>query len=90
MVSAFDINEFQFVIKEDLFGLGYKRLDVSNLFGSDKASSVIQNESPAASLLFPMGAPDQKKKGITGQVISNLNFCLDRNIPLFRDYFCFS
>ncbi len=72
------------MIKEDLFGLGYKRLDVSNLFGSDKTSSVIQNESPAANLLFPMGAPDQKKKGITGQVISNLNFGPNRNFQLFR------
>ena len=74
MVSAFDINEFQFVIKEDLFGLGYKRLDVSNLFGNENSSKAIVNESPAASLLFPMGVPGQKKKGITGQVIKYFNF----------------
>ena len=70
MVSAFDINEFQFVIKEDMFGLGYKRLDVSNLFGNENSAKAIVNESPAASLLFPMGVPGQKKKGITGQVIN--------------------
>jgi len=52
-----------------MFGLGYKRLDVSNLFGNENSAKAIVNESPAASLLFPMGVPGQKKKGITGQVI---------------------
>jgi hypothetical protein len=68
-VSTFDVNEFQFEIKEDLFGLGYKRLDVGNMFGTG-ASSTFTGESPAASLLFPM-VPDQaksSKKAIKGQV----------------------
>ncbi|CAF0703112.1 unnamed protein product [Brachionus calyciflorus] len=65
-VSTFDINDFQFEIKEDFFGLGYKRLDVGNLFGKSDTNSLV-NESPAASLLFPMGANTTKKKGITGQ-----------------------
>lgn len=67
-VSTFDVNDFQFDIKEDLFGLGYKRLDVGNLFG--KPETLVE-ESPAASLLFPMAANQIKnnKKGMSGHVI---------------------
>lgn len=72
LVSTFDINEFQFVIKEDLFGLGYKRLNVASLFGQQQQqNSAVINESPAANLLFPQGpggAQKGSKKGITGQV----------------------
>lgn len=77
-MSTFDIGQFQFEIKEDLFGLGYKRLDVGNLFGTTKESGGQNSvkESPAASLLFPMmsGANEKKinKKGFTGQV--NIHF----------------
>lgn len=50
------MNEFQFEIKEDLFELGYKRLDVQDLFSnkSSSKSTEVVSESPAASLLFPM------------------------------------
>lgn len=72
LVSCYDVNEFQFEIKEDLFGLGYKRLDVDNLFGNKTGgSSMTVMESPAASLLFPMIPQGQKqgsKKTIKGQV----------------------
>jgi hypothetical protein len=45
--------------------LGYKRLDVSSFFGNDTEKTV--QESPAASLLFPMGNQKKiNKKGITG------------------------
>ena len=74
-MSTFDVNEFKFEIKEDLFGLGYKRLDVGNLFNYNKNSSNSQNisESPATNLLFPMIPENQKtnKKGIGGHVIIN-------------------
>jgi hypothetical protein len=66
LVSTFDVNEFQFEVKEDLFGIGYKRLDVSAFFGGNSAPE----ESPAASLLFPMMNNNQKKinkRGISGQ-----------------------
>lgn len=53
------MNEFQFEIKEDLFGLGYKRLDVTNIFNHN--TSITAQESPAASLLFPMLEGSQKK-----------------------------
>ena len=73
LVGTFDINEFQFEIKEDLFGLGYKRLDVGNLFIHNAGNQV--EESPAASLLFPMMKNQAKvnKKAISGQVSSFLN-----------------
>ena len=62
------MNEFQFEIKEDLFGLGYKRLDVANLFnhGSGNGLGVV-HESPAASLLFPM-IEEKSKKGKPGMM----------------------
>ena len=70
LVGQFDVNEFQFEIKEDVFGLGYKRLDVKNLFSHNDATTSAVNESPAASLLFPM--IDKKPKatagGMRGQV----------------------
>ncbi len=31
LVSNFDVDEFRFEVKEDVFGLGYKRLDVAGL-----------------------------------------------------------
>ena len=49
-MSTFDINEFKFEIKEDRFGIGYKRLDVGSLFGGGGSSRL---ESAAAALLFP-------------------------------------
>jgi hypothetical protein len=70
LVSTFDVNEFQFEIKEDLFGLGYKRLDVGGMFGKSSSSN-FESESPAASLLFPMvsdRAKTSNKKAIKGQV----------------------
>jgi hypothetical protein len=76
LVGQFDLNEFQFVIKEDLFGLGYKRLDVKNLFSHNDSSKSAIDESPAASLLFPM--IDKKPKatagGMRGQV-RNIRNC---------------
>lgn len=48
-----------------MFGLGYKRLDVSSFFGNNNQTA--EQESPAASLLFPMGNQKKiNKKGITG------------------------
>lgn len=68
-MSTYDVNQFQFEIKEDQFGLGYKRLDVGSLFGHSSSSTAV-TESPAASLLFPMMDKKQKinKKGISGHV----------------------
>jgi hypothetical protein len=68
LVSTYDVNQFQFDIKEDLFGLGYKRLDVGNLFNYEngennksKTSSNTIGESPAAALLFPMVDKNKNK-----------------------------
>ena len=79
MVSNFDVNEFQFEIKEDVFGLGYKRLDVSNLFNQNHTSSAVQ-ESPAASLLFPMieGQKKGNKYAMSGQVILKKIYVFNR------------
>lgn len=66
-------DEFQFEVKEDFFGLGYKRLDVNSLLGKGggEASSGASFESPAASLLFPSINKNEKKinkKGFSGHV----------------------
>ena len=72
LVSTFDINEFQFEIKEDLFGLGYKRLNVDSLFGQDSQSANGSKEiaTSMANLLFPTLADSGKKtsKTIAGSV----------------------
>lgn len=75
LVSNYDVNEFFFEVKEDLFGLGYKRLDVANMFSHDKSQSSVQ-ESPAASLLFPMIDCKKKgnKSGMTGQAFGTGDF----------------
>ena len=70
LVGQFDLNEFQFVVKEDLFGLGYKRLDVTNLFSHTSTTSAA-DESPAASLLFPM--IDKKPKATAGGMRGQVN-----------------
>ena len=74
LVSTFDINEFQFEIKEDMFGLGYKRLNVGNLFGQESQTSVAATDpsTSIANLLFPTMADNGKKnaKSIAGQVSS--------------------
>jgi hypothetical protein len=82
LVSAFDVNEFQFEIKEDQFGLGYNRLDVNNLLGTSK----LPEESPAASLLFPMAADLTKvnKKGIAGQAFGVGDFEDDDDIDVYK------
>jgi len=81
-VSTFDVNEFQFEIKEDQFGLGYNRLDVNNLLGTSK----IAEESPAANLLFPMAAnlPKVNKKGIAGQAFGVGDFEDDDDIDVYK------
>lgn len=83
LVSNFDVNEFQFEIKEDVFGLGYKRLDVTKLFNQNTTSSQgsIQ-ESPAASLLFPMIEANRKgnKFGMSGQAFGTGDFDDDEDI----------
>jgi hypothetical protein len=74
LVSTFDVNQFQFDIKEDLFGFGYKRLDIGNLFnygngaGNTNMSADAISGSPAASLLFPMMENNKakSKRSITG------------------------
>jgi hypothetical protein len=80
LVSLFDVNQFQFEIKEDTFGLGYKRLNVNQLFTGDSAmvgatatSAHKEVDSDIASLLFPDLAKSsndksKKKRGMTGQV----------------------
>lgn len=74
-MSTFNTEQFQFEVKEDYFGLGYKRLDVGSLFGkgqtaTSQAAEATSHESPAASLLFPSLNKSEKKankKGIGGQ-----------------------
>ena len=88
LVSTFDMNEFQFEIKEDLFGLGYKRLDVANLFGqnSSAAASSLEKESLAASLLFPMVSNQNKssKKAIKGHAFGVGDFEDDDDVDIYR------
>ena len=67
----YDVNEFRFEIKEDNFGLGYKRLDVNEIFsGSNKIGAIpADTNSSVADLLFPgMNKGSKKKRGITGHV----------------------
>ncbi len=74
-MSLFDVNQFQFAIKEDTFGLGYKRLDVNQLLSGNLSETVQEDaESGVASLLFPelskkANVKANKKRGMTGQVI---------------------
>lgn len=73
-MSTYNSDQVEFEVKEDYFGLGYKRLDVGNLFGKGEAQGkpgVVVQESPAASLLFPNLNPNEKKinkKGFSGHV----------------------
>ena len=66
----FDVNEFKFEIKEDLFGLGYKRLDVDDIF--NRRSQIKNTQSTVANILFPemTDRTKSKKKTITGQVLN--------------------
>ncbi len=82
LVSNFDVNEFQFEIKEDVFGLGYKRLDVTKLFNQNAEASHGALESPAASLLFPMIAASKKgnKFGMSGQAFGTGDFDDDEDV----------
>ncbi len=70
LVSNFDVDEFRFDIKEDLFGLGYKRLDVTKLLNRGDTKNLGAIESPAASLLFPDlgGVVDLKGKSRRGMM----------------------
>lgn len=84
LVSNFDVNEFQFEIKEDVFGLGYKRLDVTKLFNQNTKTTAqgSMQESPAASLLFPMIEANRKgnKFGMSGQAFGTGDFDDDEDI----------
>jgi G patch domain-containing protein 1 len=90
-VSTFDVNESQFEIKEDMFGLGYKRLDVGSLFGKSTTSGIRSgldsSESPAASLIFPM-MPNQSKssdkKSIKGQAFGVGDFEDDEDVDIYK------
>ncbi len=85
-MSTFDVYEFQFEIKEDLFGLGYKRLDVGGLFGKGSSAS-LDTESPAASLLFPMmsdKAKSNNKKAIKGHAFGVGDFEDDDDVDIYR------
>ena len=76
LVSLYDVNEFRFEIKEDLFGLGYKRLSVNEIFsGSNKLGALpVDKNSSVADFLFPgLAQKASKKRGITGQVKINFN-----------------
>jgi G patch domain-containing protein 1 len=84
-VSTYDIGQFQFEVKEDLFGLGYKRLDVGTLFGHK--SSDPAHESPAASLLFPEAAGKStkvNKKGFSGHAFGVGDFEDDEDIDVYK------
>ena len=78
-MSTFDINEFQFEIKEDMFGLGYKRLNVGSLFGQEPQPSgaTMDSSTSMANLLFPTMADSGKKsaKSIAGQVSDQQRCC---------------
>lgn len=88
LVSTFDINEFQFEIKEDMFGLGYKRLNVGNLFGQESQTSAAAAGSSAsiANLLFPTMADNGKKnaKSIAGQAFGVGDFEDDEDIDVYQ------
>lgn len=71
MVSAFDVNEHKFEIKEDLFGLGYKRLDVNEILNVGSKVPTANTQSVMANILFPEMANKTKTKGkktMSGQV----------------------
>lgn len=71
LVSLYDINQYKFDIKEDTFGLGYKRLDVNELFaGSNKIGALtVDKTSSVADILFPeMRKKTSKKLAISGHV----------------------
>ncbi len=77
MVSLYDVNEFRFEIKEDAFGLGYKRLDVNQIFsGSNKLGAIPADANASvADMLFPgLGTKSSKKRGMTGQVRDKHSF----------------
>jgi hypothetical protein len=84
----YDVNEFRFEIKEDLFGLGYKRLSVNEIFSaSNKLGAVpVDKNSSVADLLFPgLAQKSSKKRGITGQVNNfHLIFFRNFNLKIYR------
>lgn len=86
LVSNYDIHEQKFEIKEDVFGLGYKRLDVEEIFSAKKQPKN-QEQSLVANLLFPemdVTSSKTKKPAIRGQAFGVGDFEDDEDTDIYR------
>lgn len=90
MVSAFDVNDHKFEIKEDLFGLGYKRLDVNEILSVGSKAPIANEQSVVANILFPEMTNKKNvknKKTISGQVYLNNKFHYFSKKTIFYNIF---